>query len=133
MIADGRARAEKSKNYDDGIRGFLKRSELLVLAVRSMRKSENNREEQGLESLRNIRESFPSIDIRFIHLPQKGEILNGDYTYSNVGQDIEAIGITYFSALTECDWRQDMFFENDGHPNNIGYDNIEKCVANYLF
>jgi len=32
-----------------------------------------------------------------------------------------------------ADWRLDMFFENDGHPNNIGYDNIEKCVANYLF
>ncbi len=133
VISDGRARAEKNKNQRDGIRGFLKRSELLVLAVKMMRRSLINREKQGLEALRNIRETFPSVDIHFIHLPQKGEILNGDYTYSNVGQDIEEIGITYFSALTECDWRQDMFFENDGHPNNIGYDNIEKCVANYLF
>ena len=127
-----------SKVYGDGIIDILGQSELFTFVDRSLRKIsrkkiKKNRTPFSVDSLRNIREAFPLAEIHFIHLPQKQEVIAGQYVLKNIGNKIEQVGISYYSALEECDWQTDMFFVNDSHPNNIGYDNIKSCVSNYLF
>jgi hypothetical protein len=130
---------DRGKNvHGSGIRGVLKQSELLSFVVRSLRtilqnKKGNTRNSFSLDALRNIREAFPSAEIYFIHLPQKQEVVNGEYFLDNIGKEIEKIGISYFPALKKWHWQKDMFFVNDGHPNNFGYDNIKNCVSSYIF
>jgi len=128
----------EDRGKGSGLRGVLKQSELLTFVVRSLRtmsqkKIGNTGNSFSLDALRNIREAFPSAEIYFIHLPQKQEVVNGEYFLDNAGKEIEKIGISYFPALKEWHWQKDMFFVHDGHPNNVGYDNIRNCVSSYLF
>ncbi len=129
----------RGKNvHGSGIRGVLKHSELLPFVVRSLRtilqnKKRKTRNSFSFDALRNIKEAFPSVEIYFIHLPQKQEVVNGEYFLDNIGKEIEKIGISYFPALKEWHWQKDMFFIHDAHPNNFGYDNIKNCVSSYLF
>ena len=86
-----------------------------------------------LDILKKIRAEFPTAETYFIHLPQKQELLTGEYIIKDIKKEIEKMGISYFPALTECHWQKHMFFVNDPHPNKSGYDNIKDCVSNYLF
>lgn len=88
--------------------------------------------EYAIESMRKIRAEFPLTEIHLIHLPQKYEVKTNNY-YINIGDQISELGIKYYPALEKCDWTIDMFFTRDAHPNKYGYDNITKCVSDYLF
>ena len=119
------------------IKAILKQSELLSvvkLFKRNLQKKKRNtRISSSFDALRNIKEEFPSAKMYFIHLPQKQEVVKGEYFLDNLGKEIETIGISYFPALKELHWKKDMFFVNDAHPNNRGYDNIRNGVSSYLF
>jgi hypothetical protein len=94
---------------------------------------EITREERNIATLKNIKDSFPDIPIVFMHLPEKGEVLNKKYRTVNLRPEIEALGMQYFPALEKCSWTNDMYFQNDSHPNSKGYENISNCVSKYLF
>ena len=118
-------------------RKILKYSKLLVFIARALRnlmeKDDYEYIEVTLRSLRNIRDKFPLAEIHLIHLPEKQEVIKGDYLVEHLGKSIREIGIMYFPALKECKWSDRMFFVQDGHPNNFGYKSIAKCVSSYLF
>lgn len=132
-IAGGMREAREGGPQEGGIIGMLKQSKLLTLVARSARTVFQDRKGDSVQALRKIREAFPSAEIHLIHLPQKQEVEKGSYSLRGMGYEIEAIGISYFPALRECDWREDMFFVHDNHPNQPGYDNIRECVSGYLF
>jgi hypothetical protein len=46
---------------------------------------------------------------------------------------ISGLGIKYYPALEKCNWSEDMFFTRDAHPDMSGYDNMTKCVSDYMF
>ncbi len=79
-----------------------------------------------------IRETFPSIPITFIHLPEKQEVEAGHYT-REVRAVIESCGMRYVSALDRCRWTTDMYYPHDMHPNPKGYASIQGCVESCLF
>jgi len=137
-IADNVLKEKRKNVHGSVIRSVLKQSELLTFVVRSLRtitqnKKGNTRNSFSLDALRNIRKAFPSAEIYFIHLPQKQEVINGEYYLDNIGKEIEKIGISYSPALKKLHWQEDMFFVNDSHPNNFGYDNIKNYVSSYIF
>lgn len=88
--------------------------------------------EDAIESMRKIRSEFPSAEIHLVHLPQKYEVTTKNY-HINVADQVREIGINYYPALEKCSWSKEMFFQRDGHPNRLGYENIARCVSQYLF
>lgn len=137
-VADNTIKDNGKYFHGSGIRGVLKQSKLLTFVFRSLKtilqkKTINTRNSFSLDALRNIRDAFPSTEIYFIHLPQKQEVINGEYFLDNIGKEIKKIGISYFPALKEWNWQKDMFFVNDAHPNTFGYNNIKNYVSSYIF
>lgn len=87
--------------------------------------------EDAYAALQKIRDEFPVAEIHLIHLPQKYEVKTGNY-YINIADQVSGLGIKYFPALEKCNWSNDMFFLKNNHPNKYGYENITKCVSEYL-
>ena len=87
--------------------------------------------EDAYESMRKIRNEFPAAEIHLIHLPQKYEVKTKNY-YINIADQVAELGIKYYPALEKCGWSDDMFFVRNNHPNKYGYENITKCVSDYL-
>lgn len=87
--------------------------------------------ESNMESLGYISTRFPDKKRIFIQLPQKEEVAMGEYEF-DLENAIEAQGFEYISLMGDCSWSLDMFLEKDGHPNQLGYENIERCVAEAL-
>ncbi|MEI7818186.1 MAG: SGNH/GDSL hydrolase family protein, partial [Desulfuromonadales bacterium] len=85
----------------------------------------------SIESIRRIRNEFPLAEINLIHLPQKYEVMTNNYSI-NIADQVTELGINYYPALEKCNWTRDMFFTRDAHPNKHGYENITKCVSEYL-
>jgi hypothetical protein len=129
--------AEKENTPDTSAKNILKRSELLVFIVKTFKELMKERDDKRIEasfgSLKKIKDYFPATEIDFIHLPEKYEVADGHYSIKKIEKRIREIGITYFPALTKCKWASGMFFVHDGHPNKLGYENVEKCVSGYLF
>lgn len=92
----------------------------------------NEIDEYAVVAMRKIRTEFPLAEIHLVHLPQKYEVMTNNY-YINIGAQISELGIKYYPALEKCNWTVDMFFSRDAHPNKYGYENITKCVSDYLF
>lgn len=148
-ILDVAKKAEKQKRGRYGnspksiAKNLIKQSRLLT-AIVGLLKSTLNRNaeyfavkysgeiEQSLSALKKTLESFPSARLYYVHIPQKQEVLDQRYLV-DMKSDIETLGIKYFPALTDCQWSNDMFYENDSHPNSYGYQNISNCVSGYLF
>ena len=130
-------KAEKLRYDNSRAKILLKKSRLLVFAVRTARHflgyyKQSPDIKYSLTALRKIRDTFPSAEIHLIHLPQKDEIANNKYLL-DIGKDVEEIGIRYFPALIKCRWSKSMYYSNDGHPTSHGYENISDCVEQYLF
>ena len=128
---------EKNNVPIRSIKEFLRRSELLTFTVRTLRsitvgEGDEKSIEYSLNSLREIRTQFPEEKIHLIHIPQKQEIIKGEYLLKRIGERVKDIGIMYYPALEKCDWSEKMFYIRDAHPNKIGYENILKCVSGYL-
>ena len=69
--------------------------------------------------------------VLFIHIPEKGEVENGEYRY-DIANDIEKLGIEYYPILKTYKWDRSMYHIHDGHPNNKGYENLSKIVEGIL-
>lgn len=89
--------------------------------------------DNALTNLKAIKAEFPSAEMHLIHLPAKNEVENKRYMTSNIAAEIEPLGIRYYPALEKCTWESTMFYDQDGHPNATGYENVSKCVSQYLF
>ncbi len=119
-------------------RGLLKDLRMLALAKRAYKDSlwlfglRKKNPEWSLNSLKGIREAFPSMETHLIHLPQREEVVAGRYAI-DIGGVVTGMGIDYFPALERCRWSPDMYLAHDNHPNDSGYRNIADCVAGYLF
>jgi hypothetical protein len=87
--------------------------------------------EFAFEMMKKIRAEYPTAEIHLIHLPQKYEVKTKHYAI-NIADQVTGLGIKYYPALEKCNWSGDMFFERDMHPNQHGYENIKKCVSDYL-
>jgi hypothetical protein len=113
------------------VKDVLRQSQLLVLAKRSWdRYGAPGRAlyAQNVAALGEITRRFPSHPIYFVHLPQKEEVRAG-YYFKDVRADVENAGIKYLPALTDCTWSEDLFYENDAHPNARGYQALSDCVS----
>ena len=86
---------------------------------------------RSLGTLTKMQKDFPEVKFRFFHLPEKNELNEGAYII-RISEYVAETGMQYIPMLTACEWDQSMFHKHDGHPNNNGYDNIAKCMANYL-
>ena len=84
-----------------------------------------------LNRLADLRDAFPDKKIRFIHLPTRAELKRGSYDL-HPEDELAALGIEYFPAMTACSWPEGMFVVDDGHPNALGYNAIARCVSNHL-
>jgi len=87
--------------------------------------------DNAIEMIRKIKSEYPLAEMHLIHLPQKYEVSTGNY-HINIADQIKMTGVGYFPALEKCSWSVDMFFKRDAHPNKSGYENIEKCISEYL-
>jgi hypothetical protein len=62
-----------------------------------------------------------------IQLPQREEVSIGRYLV-----DGSVKGLDYYPALYRCSWTREMYYANDPHPNEYGYQNIRDCIKHYL-
>jgi hypothetical protein len=115
------------------LREVLKKSRFLRLIAHSLTTfhKEPSNNNIDLTPLKRIKGLFPQCKVHFIHLPQKEEVKQIHYTL-DLKTSIEALGIDYYEALTQCSWSMNMFYTNDSHPNGSGYMNISECVGQYL-
>jgi len=86
---------------------------------------------KNIQVLEKIRDQFPAINIHFLHLPERHEVSSGSYD-REIREHIEQLEIKYFPTLQQCNWSEDMFHLYDLHPNDKGYENITRCVKDYI-
>ena len=84
--------------------------------------------QKNLKAIKDMRKKFPKIKISFLHLPEKQEVDLGHYRL-NIEKEIKEAGVEYLPALKKCSWTKDMFYKNDAHPNQKGYDNVANCFS----
>jgi hypothetical protein len=115
------------------LRDVLKKSRLLRLVIQflSISQKKLSANDIDLTPLVDIKMLFSHCRIHFVHLPQKEEVRQGQYTI-DLKIPIEALGIFYYGTLNECTWSMRMFYTNDSHPNASGYTNITECLQRYL-
>lgn len=78
--------------------------------------------EKNMAALSRMVRDYPQLIV--IHVPQKEEVAAGKY-FLNPRID----GARYIPLLHQCMWTKDMFYENDPHPNDLGYQSIKICVS----
>ena len=113
------------------LREGLRRSRLLLMLKRSWDTYAGIRRAlfaENVAALAATRERFPNLPIDFVHLPQKNEVVAGRYDH-DLRAEVEAAGLRYHAALTQCPWSGDLFFARDSHPNRRGYEALSECVA----
>lgn len=112
---------------------FLHRSKVLLLMHEAWVRMRHGPAPKQIDyaALAAIRSRFPHARICLFHLPQKNEVRRGAYD-KDLQKNIEALGISYFPALYRYHWSNDMFYENDNHPNNHGYGRISDFVEHWL-
>jgi hypothetical protein len=88
--------------------------------------------QNALASLREIKNSFPNTVIRVVHIPEKEETFNKQYSLE-IRDDIKKIGLEYVPLLEICTWNRDMYHKHDAHFNDLGYRNLTKCILENLF
>ncbi|WP_238546780.1 MULTISPECIES: SGNH/GDSL hydrolase family protein [unclassified Synechocystis] len=87
--------------------------------------------QNGLATLRKIKNSFPNAVIRVVHIPEKGETFNNKYSLE-IGDDIKQIGLEYVPLLEVCNWSRQMYHKHDAHFNDLGYQNLTNCLLENL-
>ena len=113
------------------LRELLRQSRLLVMLKSSWDAYGGTRSSlfaENAAALSAIRARFPKLPIDFVQLPQKHEVSAGRYD-RDLRSEVEAAGLSYHAALTECPWSLDLFYARDGHPNGRGYEVLSQCVA----
>lgn len=88
----------------------------------------NDLYQKSLASLQEIKNSFPGVTIRVVHIPEKGETFNKQYSL-DPKDDIEPMGLQYISLLDICPWDSAMYHKHDPHFNEAGYANLADCVS----
>ncbi len=86
---------------------------------------------ESITRLQALPALFPNTRIHFFHLPQKDEVISGEYLIP-LEMYFSGSGITYHPVLYETDWVREMFYKNDGHPNQAGYDHIQAYFYDFL-
>lgn len=130
----------RNNEYDENMwKRIGKKSKLLTYIVRTVKSLFNLNSDQiqssvnySLKALKNIKKDYPNANITLIHLPEKEEVKKGEYSIPKLKERVENIGITYWPALSKLNWNEKMFFKNDSHPDEDGYNNIIKCVLDYF-
>jgi len=123
------ARVSPPRKLRDRLIGRSRLTALLFEQYRRFKLQLSRRE--SLDRLAALRDAFPDKKIRFIHLPSMSELARGGYDLE-LEDDIVELGIEYFPAMTACTWPDGMFYPQDGHPNDVGYEAIAQCVSSQL-
>lgn len=123
-------------NGGDGwFKRLAKKSKLLRFLMANVKASTSDQSQEleksiqySLTALKKIKKSFPEVDVKFIHLPQKEEVATGKYLLDGIQEKVEKIGVSYTPILFDGTWSLEMYHEEDSHPNRLGYDKIYDCV-----
>lgn len=90
-------------------------------------------EEASLKVVSDLIEQYGN-NVLFVHLPSKDEIF--DNRVLPIGlravDHIKALKGNYFSGHKLCNFSEDDFLVNDGHPNKSGYKKISNCVTDAI-
>ena len=98
---------------------------------RARKYTKNKNYAEVIEILGVMLADFPGVKFRLFHIPEKGEVFVGQYSLS-VGEDIKKMGLEYIPLLQTCVWKNSMYHKHDSHPNESGYSNLAKCMAEYI-
>ena len=97
------------------------------LRVRHVKYKKDEIYKKSLSMLKSIKNHFPNVVIRVVHIPEKGETFNNTYSLG-IRNDIRKIGLEYIPLLELCDWTRTMYHKHDGHLNDLGYANLIHCL-----
>ena len=86
---------------------------------------------ESLAALGRIRQAYPSMRIRFVHVPDRHETGRGAYD-ADIASMLAPAGIEYLPVLGKCPWTTRQFLPNDNHPNSDGYAALGRCVERLL-
>lgn len=85
----------------------------------------------SVERIKALPGKFPGVKFRVLHMPEKGEVVLGEYGL-DIAADIADANIEYVSLLRECAWDRRDFYKHDGHPNMSGYAKLRDCVGRII-
>jgi hypothetical protein len=69
-------------------------------------------------------------NVLFIHVPQKDELASGPNVIGKEADNfIRDHGWPFLDGFGKCSLTIQDFHLNDGHPNAVGYDKLEKCIS----
>ncbi|MCB1870673.1 MAG: SGNH/GDSL hydrolase family protein [Gammaproteobacteria bacterium] len=132
-----RQRASYTRSTGSKLKQLLRQSHLLLftkrlveaIIIRQVLRS--GELPKSLAALDKIRLDFPETRIRFIHVPDRYEAERKRYDFDPAAE-LEQRGIQYFDALSGCSLTPDHYLTGDQHPNQMGYEVLSRCVADYL-
>lgn len=107
---------------------LAKRSHLLVLTVRQLRAALGNRHTFSAGDIHQLQEAYRGRAAYLLQTPQKHEVSNGRYDV-DLSDWADTLGLRYISLLERCNWTAQMYHVRDSHPNQLGYDNLRRCVS----
>jgi hypothetical protein len=120
--------ARRIKPFKDRVKAMLPASYSVYHFVTTDHEAQRRSDVAIVELIRK----YGTMNVIFIQLPQKDEVNGVGMPRLGARRTIEKAGGQLFDGMTLCDLTPSDYHENDGHPNEKGYEKIALCTIKII-